>query len=315
MNINEFVKFADGYKNWGKWGEGDETGTLNYVRPEHIIEACKLVKRGQVFALAIPFDESGPQRPRPESRRFNPIHTMLWTGFDGQGMTSDTPPIRHTTDDMITMPLQGGTQWDALAHVIFQGKMYNGHPYSQVDGNGAHKNGIEKIKEKPIGRGVLLDIPRHLKKPWLAQDHNVTASQLNACAVEQGVDVREGDFLLVRTGHIGKCRAEGSWGDFAGGPRAGLGLDTIPWLFEKRVASISTDTYGVELNPSEVDGLRSPLHLTCIANMGMLFGEIFDLEALAQDCSNDKVYEFLFVAPPLPVTGAVGSPINPYAIK
>ena len=315
MKVEEFVKFADQYKNWGRWGAEDEVGALNFVTPQHIVEACRLVKKGQVFALAIPFDETGPQRPRPNSRRFNPVHTMLVTGFDAEGMTSDTPPIRHSTDDMITMPLQGSTQWDALAHVVFRGKMYNGQPYSQVDGRGAHKNGIDKVKSRGIGRGVLLDIARHRGVPWLAVDQAIGGEELEACAARQGVTVKNGDFLLVRTGHIAMCRAQGGWGEFAGGPRAGLGLAAIPWLYEKEVAVVTSDTYGVELEPSEVEGLRSPLHLTCIANMGMTFGEIFDLDALAEDCAQDGVYEFLLVAPPLPVTGGVGSPINPYAVK
>ena len=315
MNIQEFLQFAEQFKNWGRWGPEDEAGTLNFVTPQHIVEACRLVKRGQVFALAIPFDETGPQRPRDDSRRFNPVHTMLRTGFDMAGMTSDSPPIRHTTDDMISMPLQAATQWDSLAHVLFQGKMYNGQPYWMVDGQGAHKNSIDKIKSRAIGRGVLLDIPRHRGVPWLEVGQLIGGEELEACAARQAVEVKEGDFLLVRTGHIAMCRAQGGWGEYAGGARPGLGLDAIPWLHERRLAAVASDNYGVEVDPSEVDGLRSPLHLTCVANLGMLFGEIFELEELAEDCAQDGVYEFLFVAPPLPVTRAVGSPINPYAVK
>jgi hypothetical protein len=57
------------------------------------------------------------------------------------------------------------------------------------------------------------------------------------------------------------------------------------------------------------------LHQIFLTQMGLLLGEIFDLEALAADCASDGVYEFFFVAPPLPITGAVGSPVNPLAIK
>ena len=58
-----------------------------------------------------------------------------------------------------------------------------------------------------------------------------------------------------------------------------------------------------------------PVHAVGIVHMGLLIGEIFDLEALADDCERDGTYEFFFSAPPLPFTGAVGSPINPLAIK
>ena len=316
MELQAFIEFAERYKNWGRWGEEDEIGTLNFVTPEHIVEACRLVRTGRIFALAIPFDEKGPQRPRADSRRFNPIHTMLVTGFDAEGMTSDNPPVRHSTDDMIAMPLQAATQWDSLAHIVFQGKMYNGRPYSLVDGKGAHKNSITAMKSRAMGRGVLLDVARHRGVDWLTPGEAIEGEELEECAARQGVAVKEGDFLLVRTGNLAMCRDQPGWGEFAGGARPGLGLSSIPWLHEKRVAAVAADNYGVEVHPSQVEGLqRSPLHLACIANMGLLFGEIFDMEELAADCAQDRVYEFLFVAPPLPVTRAVGSPINPYAVK
>ncbi len=49
--------------------------------------------------------------------------------------------------------------------------------------------------------------------------------------------------------------------------------------------------------------------------MGLWLGEIFDLDPLAEDCATDGVYEFMFCGPPLPFTRAVGSPLNPMAIK
>jgi hypothetical protein len=49
--------------------------------------------------------------------------------------------------------------------------------------------------------------------------------------------------------------------------------------------------------------------------MGLLLGEIFDLEALSASCADDGRYAFFFSALPLPITGAVGSPINPLAVK
>ena len=71
----------------------------------------------------------------------------------------------------------------------------------------------------------------------------------------------------------------------------------------------------MEAIPSGVDDVVTPVHLGIVANMGVTIGEIFDLDEIAEDCASDNVYEFLFVAPPIPVTRAVGSPVNPYAIK
>jgi kynurenine formamidase len=88
----------------------------------------------------------------------------------------------------------------------------------------------------------------------------------------------------------------------------------VPWLYERDVAAIATDTWGAEVRPNEVD-LFQPLHVVALVHMGMPFGEIWNLEAIANDCARDGVYEFLLSAPPLPITSAVGSPLNAVAVS
>jgi len=110
-------------------------------------------------------------------------------------------------------------------------------------------------------------------------------------------------------------RTEKSWGQYSGGPAPGLSFSCAPWLCEKQVAGYAVDTWGTEVIPNETPDVFQPLHIVLIVHAGMLVGEIFDLEELADDCAKDGVYEFMFVAPPLPITGAVGSPVNPQAIK
>ena len=129
------------------------------------------------------------------------------------------------------------------------------------------------------------------------------------------VSVGKGDIVLIRTGQIAQVRAEKSWGTYSGGPAPGLGVACASWLCEKQVAGYATDTWGTEVIPNETADVFQPLHVILIVHAGMLVGEIFDFEELAEDCVKDSVYEFMFVAPPLPITGAVGSPVNPQAIK
>jgi len=86
-------------------------------------------------------------------------------------------------------------------------------------------------------------------------------------------------------------------------------------LHRKQVAAVATDTWGVEVRPNETDAATQPWHWIAIPMMGLTLGEIFYLAELARDCAEDKRYEFMFVAPALPITGAVGSPVNPLAIK
>jgi kynurenine formamidase len=150
---------------------------------------------------------------------------------------------------------------------------------------------------------------------WLEPGYAITVGDLEAALEAQSVTVGTGDALLVRTGQLAMCRARGGWGDYAGGDAPGLSFSTAEWLHRRELAAVATDTWGMEVRPNEIPDTYQPLHQVLIPAMGMLVGEIFDLEALAADCARDKVYEFLFTAPPLPITGAVGSPVNPLAIK
>ena len=301
------------YRNWGKWGADDEIGTLNYIKPEMLVKAAGLVKRGAVFSLAIPFDSSGPQINQP--RRFNPIHRMILTGPDFTTGAVKRPGGVGFADDMVIMALQCGTQWDALSHCFLDDTLYNGYDADLVSSEGAKKNGMEKMAHGVVARGVLLDIPRVKNLPWLEPGYAITADDLEAAVRAQNVAVGTGDALLVRTGQMAMCKARGGWGDYAGGDAPGLSFHTAGWVHDRQIAALATDTWGMEVRPNEIPNSYQPLHQVFIPNMGLLIGEIFALDELAEDCARDRVYEFLFVAPPLPITGAVGSPVNPLAIK
>ena len=300
-------------RNWGKWGPDDEVGTLNYITPEKIAAAARLVKRGVTFSLAIPLDNTGPQINQP--RRFNPIHRMILTGPDFTSGAFKRPGNVGFADDMVIMALQCATQWDALSHCFLDGKLYNGYDANLVSSEGAKKNGMEKMARFIVTRGVLLDLPRVKGVEWLEPGYAITVADLDAALAAHGVQVGTGDALLIRTGQMAMCAKRGGWGDYAGGDAPGLSFHTAPWIHAKQLAAVATDTWGMEVRPNELPDSYQPLHQILIPHMGLLVGEIFDLEALAADCARDRVYEFQFVAPPLPITGAVGSPINPLAIK
>jgi kynurenine formamidase len=301
------------YRNWGRWGAHDEVGTLNYITPEMMVKAAALVKRGRVFSLAIPFDSTGPQINQP--RRFNPIHRMILTGPDFTSGAVKRPGGVGFADDMVIMALQCGTQWDALSHCFLDDKLYNGYDANLVSSEGAKKNGMEKMARGVVARGVLLDIPRVKKLDWLEPGYAITVDDLESAVKAQNVTVGTGDALLVRTGQMAMCKARGGWGDYAGGNAPGLSFHTAGWVHDRQIAALATDTWGMEVRPNEIADSYQPLHQVFIPNMGLLVGEIFALDELAEDCARDRVWEFLFVAPPLPITGAVGSPVNPLAIK
>jgi hypothetical protein len=222
FTIEKVKELSGKYKNWGKWGAEDQLGTLNYITPEKIVETAKLVKRGKVFSLAIPFDDKGPQTGA--FGRFNPIHFMMQDGADiAVGAQDHLPNIRYT-DDAVTMPLQCATQWDSLAHIMYEGKMYNGYDARMVTSTGAKKNGIETMRNKIVTRGILLDIPRYKGKPWLEPGEAIYPEDLDGAVNKEKVAVGQGDIVLVRTGQIAQVRAEGKWGQYSGGPAPGLSL-------------------------------------------------------------------------------------------
>ena len=310
-------KAAQRCRNWGRWGKDDEIGTLNFTTPDDIVAAAQLVRKGKVISLALNYDQHGPQGGKtnyPALGRFNPIHMMTRTGTDAYSGVLDHRKIRGT-DDIIIMPLQCGTQWDGLGHILYYDQMWNGYDCRNVTSGGALKGGIEKTREKMVGRGVLLDVARSLGRKWLPDGFAITNEILDHTAEKQGVEVRRGDFLLVHTGHIERCLTSKSWDGYSGGDAPGFAFETVEWLHRKQIAGVATDTWGAEVRPNETEDTTQPWHWIAIPIMGLTVGEIFHLTELAKDCAEDERYEFLFVAPALPITGAVGSPVNPLAIK
>ncbi len=239
---------------------------------------------------------------------------MLATGTDAVAGTQDAGKIRYA-DDMVSMPLQCGTQWDALGHIFYGDKMWNGYDARLVDSTGAKKNGIHKTRDRMVGRGVLLDIPRHLGGDYLEDGFGVGNAELDACAKAQGVEVRRGDFVIVRTGQMEHCLAQGRLGRLRGGRRAG------PALRDLRVDPQEGDRrdllrhLGLRGAPEREHGSVPALALDHHSHGRHHHGRDLLPEGPCRRLRADKVYEFLFCGPPLPITGAVGSPINPMAIK
>ncbi|WP_019544698.1 cyclase family protein [Streptomyces sulphureus] len=292
--------------NWGRWGPDDDRGTTNLITPDLVAAAAALVRTGSVFDLGIPLDSSGPQTG---SFRPNPIRLTSQTGH-GQ----DYPGGFRFSDDYVFMPLQAGSQYDALAHVHYDGKLYNGHPATDVTETGAQHCGIHTQAKGITGRGVLLDVARQRGVDWLPSGEVIGPDDLEAAERAAGVRVGRGDILLVRTGWWRKYQRDGDRAEFLSG-EPGLGLDTAAWLRERDVAVVGSDNQGVEVMPGEnPDGLFE-LHMVLLRDMGLTLAEMLDLEELAADCAADGRYAFFFAGPPLKFTGASGSPVNPLAIK
>ncbi|MFG2966867.1 MULTISPECIES: cyclase family protein [unclassified Streptomyces] len=302
--------------NWSRWGSDDVLGTLNFLDAGKRREGAALVRRGVSFSLAQTFGSDGPQKGW--RRRTNPVHTMLDTGVDAERGGQGFPHGFGGADDVVFMPLQASTQWDGLGHIFDHGMAWNGRRAGDVvtsEGDGV--TGIETAASAIAGRGVLLDVGHVLGSDGeLPDGFAITADHLEATITAQGESARvgRGDLVCVRTGRLTRARREG-WGEYAGGDSPGLSFTTADWLHGTEIAGIAIDTWGFEVRPNEFDSAFQPLHQVAIPHIGLFIGEMWDLDALAEDCAADGVWEFLLTAAPLPVTGAVGAPVNPLALK
>ena len=305
----ELHELARRVSNWGRWGDDDQRGTLNLISEAVVARGVAAARRGRVFSLAIPFDQSGPQwdnKNMPE--RVNPeLHTYaVNVTFTGD------PADFSTSDDSFRMGSQAATHLDALAHVGYEGRLWNDTPSSVVSSDGAARLGIEHFG--PIAtRGVLLDIARFHGVDHFDDNYAITGDDLEGAATAAGVRVAPGDAVLVRTGQMFFLRA----GDKRrySTPAPGLSTKSIAWIRDNDIALVATDTITFEVYPCEDPRVFMPVHMIHMRDMGLVQGQNWHLDDLAADCAADAQHDFLLVATPLPLTGAAGAPVAPTAIK
>jgi kynurenine formamidase len=303
-----FHDLAASVRNWGRWGDDDEVGTVNLLTAEARRRGAASVATGRVFSLALPLSESEGIQLGFIPGRINPVRTMTQVNQP----LGDDPEGVCTSDDLVVMGLQAATHWDGLAHVSYGGRIWNGHPASSVTAVGAGRCGIHRIRTL-TGRGVLLDVARARGVDRLAGGHAITGDDLDAAAELARVAVEPGDVVLVRTGQMALLRSGDRMGYAA--PSPGLSTKSVRWLRDHDVAAVATDTMVFEVWPAEDPAVLLPVHLLHLVDMGLTQGQNFVLDDLAADCADDGRYAFLLEASPLPFTGAVGAPVAPVAIK
>ena len=292
--------------NWGRWGPDDQRGTLNLVDEAARRRGLAAARTGKAFSLAIPFDRDGPQTGLMPGRD-NPSLRMLTVN---EPMTGD-PADFCASDDAFSMGVQAATHWDALSHVSYEGRLYNDVDAGVIDGSGAGRLGIEHVGPVTT-RGVLLDIARLKGVEFFEDGYAITGDDLEKAAVQAGVAVEPGDALLVRTGQMhhlpdGRERYVN--------PSPGLSTRSIEWLRDHDVAAVATDTLVFEVWPGEDPAVALPVHMIHLRDMGLLQGQNWYLDELAEDCAGDGRYEVLLVANPLPLTRSVSGVVAPVALK
>jgi kynurenine formamidase len=312
----ELAELADRVRNWGRWGDDDEVGCGNLIDDEAARRGAASVRTGRRIRLAADLRADGIQVGQP-ARRFNPVLTP--TSLNERDRFA--PGIWEGTDEIVMMSTSAGTHVDALAHVSYDGLLYNGVPTSAVTAHdGATRLGAEKLPPI-VTRGVLLDVARAKGVEGLDEvspGYAVTGADLDAAAELARVDVAPGDVVLVRTGEMRHYR-NGDRRRYALGTDfqlPGLSVHSVAWMRDHDVAGAFTDTYAYEAFPPSAPDWSDCLavHLLHVRDMGLMQGQNWDLEELSVACAEAGRGDVLLVAVPEPLVGAASAPVAPVAV-
>ena len=310
----------DAPTNWGKWGEDDQVGALNYLGQTEVQNGAAAIQSGKTFTLQIPMTSgSGPVFPgRVPTQHFMATDAGVYMA----GKAEPAPGGMKYSDDVAFMYLQGTTHVDGLAHAWYGDQIYGGKSEATSVHGHTHAD-VGEIGEKGIvGRAVLLDVGRHMGSDDLHRLPTNTCIHLDALkatAEAQGTTINKRDILVIRTGSIARFWEEEPDEQWNAMNEPGLchSQELLSWLDQMETPMIATDNIAVEKVVQEIDGQSYiiPLHGALMRDMGVVLSEIWWLDDLAADSADDGQYSFLLVAAPLKVEQGTGSPVNPVAIK
>jgi len=297
------------------YGADDEKGALNRLGPATTLAAAALITRGDVYDMGRVFEEEMPLfslTPKPRK------YTLTVPGAPSWGPLGDNK-LLWNEDHLSGHLTQDGTQFDALSHMgtdlgpggdLNQIRYYNGHTHADIGGGrGFTKLGAEKIT--PIfTRGILLDIAA-LRGRTMNCSEEVTIADLTAALERQGLAadaIKPGDALFYHTG----------WGRYwktdnekFNGCAPGLSDAAGDWVVDRQVLLVGTDNWAVEAIPGPDPKLFAPNHQKFLVENGIYIIENLDFDALIAA----GVFEFAFAVGALPLKGATGSPVRPFAIR
>ena len=308
---------ADLPRNWGRWGDEEEIGCLNFQTTETVLRGVKEIRSGKVFTLGVPIGNAGGDPVWPGRSGAMRLMTQDRSHYVA-GKKQPLPGGLEYADDYITAFLQGSSQYDALGHTWYGEELYNGFDAMTTAG-GMEKCGVDKLAKKGVvGRGVLVDLARHRGKESLETGETFNHEDLEAAAEGQGTSIEKNDNLLIRTGWLKSFYDKGADAFYSGTfnePGLQFSPELVRWFHEKEIVSLSTDTIANEVTIDPETGIALTLHAALMRNLGVLFSEILWFDDLADDCAGDKQWSFLYAAAPLNIVGGTGAPVNPIAIK
>ena len=270
-----------GKNNWGRWGAEDERGSLNLLTPEVVKAATASITTGRVYSLGIPIQGHGV--PLMDYRGTPMRLTLQDSTDDGIYEMYGCHTGTGAHEDVLVMASHTTSHMDALVHVYGDYKHYNGVGHDVMHAlGGAQKLGIDKVGGF-AARAVLLDMVSYFDEgEWVPLGRNITSNDLKSAATKEGVDVRAGDVVLVRTGYL-----QFWWDNLAKGgqqpfEQAGIGADAANWLAESDIVAVGCDNAAVEVIPFD-DNDFLIVHKILLVNAGIYMLEFLNLIEPATD--------------------------------
>ena len=325
MTKEDVERWMTELSNWGKWGPDDQAGTVNLITAAKRKSAAGLVKEGVNVSLSLDADlpKEGPTSGPPQSAT-PPAGGGQRGGRGGPGRSTwtmasrppgpDPRPLAAYVVDTISTSYHGNntTHLDALSHIYFQGKIYNGYPQTTYTDRGAGKNDVMAFKEGIFTRGVLYDIPKLKGVPYMGDDEPIYVEDFEAWEKKAGFKLESGDVMLVRTGRWVRVKDKDKGPLNLNQATPGLYVSTVKWMRERGVAMLGSDVVQ-DVRPSRVEGVNQPIHQIGLNSLGMPLIDNCDLDAVSEACAQRKRWTFLLTLNPLRIPGATGSPVNPIA--
>ena len=293
---------------WGVFGKDDQLGRINLMTAETVQAAAAEVRRGARFNISLPLDHPEPSWSH---NRKNYKHNIFSAN-------------RNSQDDYLdSFYMQRSTQWDSLRHVRAREFGFWGGRQEAEAGPGGAFLGIEKwVEHGMVGRGVLLDVARYqasIGQPLDARKGTpITVDMLKATLDKQGSTLQSGDVLMLRTGYVDYYLQASKeerihMSEHHDCPGLHAGHEVTEFLWDSGISAIAADNPAVEVVPGAPES--GSMHRRLIPLLGFALGEFFSLGEIAEDCAKDGRYTCMFVAVPLNLPGAVGSPGNAIAMK